>query len=133
MHLLDSFGPRTDFCLLLEARPTDWASSFTVLGRKGDPRCNSRVCSAMCDKYSFLFLNKLLNNHRLKVPQWESSWPYSKQGPHMKPNMVAPAASPMVIQIQKPAFQILNPRALPKIPHENCLTRYSSKWSMLLT
>ena len=39
---------------------------------------DSRVCSAMRDKYSFLFLNKLPNNHRLKVPQWEPSWPYGE-------------------------------------------------------
>ena len=95
---------------------------------------DSRVCSAMCDKYSFLFLNKLLNNHRLKVPQWEPSWPSSKQRPqNMEPNMVASAASPMAIQIQKLAFQILSSRAPAKIPHENRLTRYSSKWSTLLT
>jgi len=35
---------------------------------------DSRVCSVMCDKYSFHFLNKLLNNLRLKVPQWHPSW-----------------------------------------------------------
>jgi len=34
---------------------------------------DSRVCSATWDKYAFLFLNKLLNNHRLKVPEWEPS------------------------------------------------------------
>ena len=34
---------------------------------------DSRACSAMYDKYSFLFLNKLLNNHTLEVPQWQPS------------------------------------------------------------
>ena len=61
---------------------------------------DSRVCSVMCDKYSFLYLNKLLNNHRLKVPQWRPSWTYREKGPqNMKPNMVASAASPMAIHI----------------------------------
>jgi len=82
---------------------------------------DSRVRSAMLDKYSFLFLNKLLNNHRLKVLQWQPSWPYGEQGPqNMKLNMPS-AAILMVIGILKPAFQISNPRAPAKIPHENRL------------
>ena len=74
----------------------DESSSELYSDSMNENNTDSRVCSAMCDKYSFLFLNKLLNNHRLGVPQ----------GPqNMKPNIVASAASPIAIQIQKPAFE----------------------------
>jgi len=54
-------------------RGGDESSSEFYSDAMDEDDADSRVCSTMCDKYSFPFLNKLLNKHRPEVPQWRPS------------------------------------------------------------